>query len=78
MNLSDAHMKNLLSEKDRIKLRDAWSSPELEQQLLRRLGHNCKPYLAFVDKLNRRILKFAHKLKLGSDFNVRSIGRANY
>lgn len=70
LNLPDAQMKDLLLEKDSQRMGDAWKDVSLEQKLTKRLGANCKTYLSFVDKLNRRILKLAHKLRLGPDFRV--------
>lgn len=70
LNLPDNQMKDLLLEKDNEKMKRAWENAELEQKLAKRLGMNCKSYLSFVDKLNRRISKLAHKLKLGPTFMV--------
>lgn len=71
LNLPDDQIRNLLEEKNNEKMRQAWRDAELERKLTERLGINCKTYLSFLDKLNRRILLLAHKLKLGPNFMVR-------
>lgn len=70
LNLPDEQMKDLLLENDNEKMTCAWQNAELEQKLVKRLSMNCKSYLSFVHKLNRRILLLAHKLKLGPTFMV--------
>ena len=71
LNLPDDQIRDLLEEKDNEKMRQAWRDAELEQKLAKRLGMNCKTYLSFLAKLNRRILLLARKLKLGPKFMVR-------
>lgn len=71
LNLPHDQIRDLLEEKDNEKMRQAWQDAELEQKLTKRLGTNCKIYLSFLEKLNRRILLLAHKLKLGPTFMVR-------
>ena len=71
LDLPEDQIRDLLEEKDSEKMREAWRDVELEQKLTKRLGMSCKTYLSFLDKLNRRILLLAHKLKLGPKFMVR-------
>ncbi len=70
LNLPDHQMKDLLFEENSEKRKLAWTDAEFEQKLTRHLGIKCKDYLSFVNKLNRRILKLASKLKLGPKFMV--------
>lgn len=70
LNLSENQIRALLEEQDSEKVREAWRDAELQKKLVKRLGMNCKTYLSFLDKLNRRILLLAHKLKLGPTFMV--------
>ena len=70
LNLPDHQMKDLLLENDSEKMRRAWQNTELEKKLEKRLSMDRETYLSFVRKLNARILKLAHKLKLGPTFMV--------
>lgn len=73
LNLPDDQIRDLLEENDHEKMKLAWQQPELQRKLEKRLGMNYKTYVSLLDKLNRRILLLAHKLKLGPNFLVRSM-----
>ena len=71
LSLPDDQIKNLLCETNEEKLKSAWVNAELEKKLAKRLGRNSKTYLAFANRLSRRISQLARKLKLGPEFMVR-------
>ena len=72
LSLPNERMKELLEDRNE----DAWTQTTLQKALQKRLGGNCKVYLSLVDKLNRRILLLAKKLKLSADLRVSSTRRS--
>ena len=67
LNLSDQQMNDLLEERKS----EAWKTLQLQKDLERRLGPDCKIYILLIDKLNRRIKLFCQKLKLNDDLKAR-------
>lgn len=67
LHLSDEQMNDLLVQRKG----EAWSTPQLQKDLEKRLGPSCAIYLLLIDKLNRRILLFGKKLKLTEGLKVR-------
>ncbi|CAI6341287.1 unnamed protein product [Periconia digitata] len=61
LNLPDSQMKALLSERRA----EAWADKDLQVALKSRLGDNHHRYASLQNKLNKRIVLFCEKLKLG-------------
>lgn len=49
---------------------NAWQDAELDDSLHKRLGVSYGPYKASVKQLNKKIILFGKKLKLGEDLRV--------
>ena len=67
INLPDQQMHDLLVERKS----KAWSTPQLKEQLEKRLGLRCAIYLELVNMLNARLKLFCKKLKLTDDLRAR-------
>ena len=66
LNLPDKQMNELLEQRNK----EAWTDSELQKAIESRLGRDYKVYLSLMEKLNKRIQLFCHKLKLNDDLRV--------
>ncbi|PVI03052.1 hypothetical protein DM02DRAFT_521675, partial [Periconia macrospinosa] len=67
LNLPDQQMKDLLLEPKR----EAWKSPQLQSDLVMRLGSSLTQYMSLINNLYKRILLFfGKKLKLNDDLKA--------